>query len=47
VTNLFDGFVNAGSHSVNFDASEMASGTYFVSLKSGEFSDSKKMTLIK
>ncbi|MCP4633195.1 MAG: T9SS type A sorting domain-containing protein, partial [candidate division Zixibacteria bacterium] len=47
VKNLFDGYVNAGKHSVKFDASEMASGTYFVSLKSGEYSDSRKMTLVK
>ena len=37
----------AGSYTVNFDASALASGVYFYNIKSGNFSDTKKMVLIK
>lgn len=37
----------AGSHSVNFNASELTSGIYFYTLKSGNFSSTQKMVLIK
>ncbi|MFZ1320228.1 MAG: serine hydrolase [Ignavibacteria bacterium] len=38
---------NAGSYSVEFDGGDLASGIYFYTLKTGEFSQTKKMTLIK
>lgn len=38
---------NAGSHEVNFNASELSSGTYLYRLTSGSFTDVKKMTLVK
>ncbi|MBZ0200661.1 MAG: family 10 glycosylhydrolase [Ignavibacteriaceae bacterium] len=37
----------AGTYSVRFDASELASGTYFYTIKSGEFRETKKMVLIR
>jgi subtilisin family serine protease len=37
----------AGSYRVNFDASRLNSGIYFAVLKSGDFTQSIKMTLIK
>lgn len=37
----------AGSYSVNFDASDLPSGIYFYTIQSGNFSDSKKMILLK
>ncbi len=37
----------AGNYEVIFDASKLSSGTYFYKIISGEFSDSKKMLLIK
>ena len=37
----------AGSYKVDFDASALSSGVYFYTLKSGEFTDTKKMLLIK
>lgn len=37
----------AGEHSVVFDASNISSGVYYYKLESGEFTDTKKMLLIK
>ena len=37
----------AGTHEVNFDASALSSGVYFYTLKSGNFSATKKMMLVK
>ena len=47
VTTLINGFQNIGSYEVNFDASKLSSGTYFYQLKAGEFSDTKKLLLLK
>jgi photosystem II stability/assembly factor-like uncharacterized protein len=40
-------FKNAGSYSITFDGSALASGVYFYTITAGEFRDSKKMVLIK
>ena len=37
----------AGSHTVEFDASQLSSGIYYYQLKTGDFVQTKKMTLIK
>ncbi|MBO6522391.1 MAG: T9SS type A sorting domain-containing protein [Balneolaceae bacterium] len=37
----------AGRYSVNFDASKLASGVYFYTIKAGDFSHVRKMLLIK
>ncbi|NOS84288.1 MAG: T9SS type A sorting domain-containing protein, partial [Ignavibacteria bacterium] len=37
----------AGSYKVDFNASDLASGTYFYRINAGDFSDIKKMILIK
>src|SRR5437773_2956585 len=37
----------AGNYKVQFNASAFASGVYFYTLKSGDFTDTKKMVLIK
>lgn len=47
VANLVDGKQSSGNHSVEFDASSMASGTYFYKLAAGEFISVKKMVLLK
>jgi photosystem II stability/assembly factor-like uncharacterized protein len=47
VTELFNGHVGVGKHTMVFNADNLASGIYFVSLKVGNFSDSRKMTLLK
>jgi hypothetical protein len=39
--------VEAGNYTVNFDASQFASGMYIYSIKAGEFTVSKKMMLLK
>lgn len=36
-----------GDYSVNFDAGEMTSGVYFYRLQAGEFSETKKLLLLK
>jgi len=38
---------SAGLHSIEFDASNLSSGIYFYRLDSGEFSQTKRLTLIK
>ncbi len=44
---LVDGFKNAGSYTVNFNASSMNSGVYFYKLETGNVSTTKKMLLVK
>jgi hypothetical protein len=47
VVTLVDGWVEAGSHSVNWKASDFASGIYFYRLTTIDKSVSKRMVLIK
>jgi hypothetical protein len=47
VGSLVDGIVAAGTHEVTFNADGLASGTYFYTLKSGNFVETKKMMLLK
>lgn len=47
VATLVNGFYEAGKHSVNFDASNFASGVYLYTIKSGDFSSTRKMILMK
>jgi uncharacterized protein (TIGR02145 family) len=44
---LENGFKNAGTYSVNFNASEIPSGTYYYKIEAGQFSQIKKMMLLK
>ncbi len=41
------GHYAAGSHSVTWDASDVASGVYFYKVSAGDFSQTMKMTLLK
>lgn len=47
VKTVFDGRVEAGSHSVTIDGSRLSSNIYFVTLRSGESFDSRKILLLK
>jgi hypothetical protein len=47
VMSLVNGFKNAGSHSVEMNASNLSSGVYFYKLQAGNFVATKKLTLIK
>jgi photosystem II stability/assembly factor-like uncharacterized protein len=44
---LVNEFKQTGNHSMDFDASGLASGIYLYTIKSGDFTDTKKMALIK
>jgi hypothetical protein len=44
---IADGFAKAGNYAVNFDASGLSSGVYFYTMKTDEFTDTKRMVLIK
>jgi len=47
VEDLIDGELTAGSHSIQWDAADRASGVYFYTLWTPEFSDTKCMVLLK
>ena len=47
VDTLVNGSMSAGSHSVTWSASKLSAGLYFYTVKSGEFSKTMKMTLLK
>ena len=47
VATLLDGKMNAGSHSLKFDANGFASGLYILKMTSGSFSNTIKMNLLK
>lgn len=47
VATLVDEFRNAGSYEVEFDASWLPGGIYFYRLSAGDFSSTKKLTLLK
>lgn len=42
-----DGILNSGTYSVEFDGSKYSSGIYFYRLTSGNFTETRKMNLIK
>lgn len=47
VTKLVDKKMNAGMHSISFNAEQLSSGTYFYKITAGDFSQTKKMILVK
>jgi hypothetical protein len=47
VKSLVDGVQDAGEHSVNFYGDDMPTGTYYYTLKTGSFSETKRMVLTK
>ncbi|MBD3377678.1 T9SS type A sorting domain-containing protein [candidate division KSB1 bacterium] len=47
VAELIKGNLDAGSHTVQFDASELTSGVYFYEIRSGDFLAIRKMILMR
>jgi hypothetical protein len=47
VATLINDNLNAGNYSVEWNASNFASGIYLYSLKSSNFTETKKMLLVK
>ena len=47
VTTLLDGFADKGTKQLVFNGTDFPSGVYFYSLNAGEFSQAKKMVLVK
>jgi len=47
VDTIADGFMQSGSHSMVWNASDFSAGVYFYTVKSGGFSRTMKMTLLK
>ncbi|MDR3628279.1 MAG: T9SS type A sorting domain-containing protein, partial [Ignavibacteriaceae bacterium] len=47
VKTLIDGYKSQGNYSVNFNAADLASGIYFYQLKAGNFTETKKLSLLK
>jgi hypothetical protein len=47
IATLVDGNVQVGTYTVQFDASNLASGTYIYELVSGHRKISKRMTVLK
>ena len=47
VLSLFSGSLKAGRYTVDFNAENYASGMYIYKITSGDFTDVKKMLLLK
>ena len=47
VTELVNGDLTAGYHTINFNASDLSSGVYFYRLQAGDFVSVKKLMLLK
>jgi hypothetical protein len=47
VATLVEGVREAGTHTVQFDGTHLASGTYLYRLEAGAFSQTKRFTLVK
>jgi len=47
VGTLVDSLVDAGYHSVLWDAKNMASGIYFIRMEAGSFMEIRKMALVR
>jgi hypothetical protein len=47
ITTLVNEQLNPGTYEVTFDGSNLPSGIYFYKLTAGDFTDTKKLVLIK
>jgi hypothetical protein len=47
IETFIDGNIKAGVHTIEWDATRLPSGMYFVKMNAGSFSDSQKLILVK
>jgi hypothetical protein len=47
VASLVNEYRTAGSYSINFNASNLSSGVYYYKLTAGNFTETKKMILMR
>ncbi len=47
IQTIANNFYTAGSHQINFNAENLTAGTYYYKLTSGDFTETKKMVLVK
>ncbi|KXK54839.1 MAG: Peptidase S8 and S53, subtilisin, kexin, sedolisin, partial [Chlorobi bacterium OLB5] len=47
IESLVSGFYNAGVYEVSWDAANYSSGVYFYTIVSNEFTETKRMLLVK
>jgi hypothetical protein len=47
VATLVNGQITSGAHNINFNASNLASGVYYYTIKTGNFTSTKKLMLLK
>jgi hypothetical protein len=47
IATILNSELENGPHQVSFDASNLSSGTYFYTLTSGSFTESRKMMILK
>ena len=47
IIDVFNGYKNSGSHTIEWDAENLPSGVYFVRLNAGEFTKTQKLMLVK
>jgi len=47
IQTLINGYIEAGTHEVEFTGVSLSSGVYFYKLSAGNFTETKKMILLK
>ena len=47
IQTVFDGYLDKGTHSVIWDGKEAGSGVYFYRMQMGDYSETKRMVLMK